>query len=80
MLNNFKYFINLIVAKCYCEHQDGAMPDNGILCSKGGNVERIAYCSTDEKCTGTTDPEATDAANETNYGVLCTKGKFQCHD
>ena len=77
MLKVFNYLINLIVT-CYCAHENGATPNNGIMCASLDftEPEGSGFCGSDEVCTGTTEDNFL-AVDVSNKGDLCTKGKFQ---
>lgn len=41
--------------RCYCEHENGKNPNNGIMCkTPTGSASRIAHCASEETCTGPT--------------------------
>ena len=57
------------VYKCHCEHADGWNPQNGIMCGREGNVERVSYCAEWETCTGTT--EWSSGVDQSSISELC---------
>lgn len=66
---------------CHCEHKEGGMPNNGIMCGVGGkNFNLQGFCNHNERCTGPTkdDPATNFVPLKENFRdtqeLLCTKG------
>ena len=68
------FFIGDTTEHCYCQNENGKNPNNGIMCkTPTGSARRIAYCGSDETCTG---PTSSDSCSlwplRTNKADLCT--------
>lgn len=59
---------------CYCEHKDGGISKNGIMCGfSGGSYIRNGYCSGNQQCTGATkDKGYNNWVTEDKKGDMCT--------
>ena len=55
--------------KCYCEHDNGSTPDNGIMCGLDDEYQRVGYCAATQSCTGTT--SASDGVDYLSRADLC---------
>ena len=62
---------------CYCEHKNGATPNNGIMCGYKDEVFNInGHCASDEKCTGLTkDDPISKRVPSHRKAELCSKSK-----
>ena len=61
---------------CFCEHKNGGIGKNGIICGfKGNPFQKEGYCEEDEFCTGVIETHQTTSYVSIDHkSKLCSKG------
>ena len=77
---NLVLIIYIDVKLCYCEHDNGITPKNGIMCGNyGKKFEQDGYCASEEQCSGgTRDDPVSSWVTADNKGDLCSSKLCYC--